>query len=157
MYKNAKKGWYKLLNPGKFIPPSDKFMKSFNESEMSVEYKSSLELKTLRYADYNKHIIRFSCEPFHIKYIKPLDNKEHRYFIDFFFEFANGEKFIIEVKSKGETVPPKKPRKKTQKSLLNYQRAIITYSTNTAKWKAAKVFAKKNNMKFIILTEDQLK
>ena len=57
MYKNAKNGYYKLLNPKKFIPPADNHMQSFNESEGAVEYKSSLELKAFRYCDFNKHIL----------------------------------------------------------------------------------------------------
>lgn len=157
MYKNAKQGWYKLLNPSKFAPPSDNHMKSFNESEQAVEYKSSLELSAVRYCDYNKHIVKWSMEPFNIKYIKPTTGKVHRYYIDLFLEFSTGDKFLVEIKSKSETMPPKKPSKKTEKSMINYQRALMTYAVNEAKWKSAKEFADANNMKFIILTEEELK
>lgn len=155
-YKSYK-GWYKLLNVDRFIPPADKHMKSFNESTVSVEYKSSLELNAFRYADYNKNIVRWSVEPFAIKYLKPTDGKIHRYYIDMFLEFKSGDKFLVEVKSKGETVPPKKPSRKTDKAIRNYQRAMQTYLVNQAKWSAAEEFAKLNNMRFIILTEEELK
>ena len=155
-YKSYK-GWYKLINVNRFIPPSDKFMKSFNESTLSVEYKSSLERNAFRYADYNKNIVKWSVEPFAIKYLKPTDGKVHRYYIDMFLEFKSGDKFLVEVKSKGETIPPKKPSRKTDKAIRNYQRAMQTYLVNQAKWSAARKFADQNNMKFIILTEDELK
>jgi len=157
IYKNAKRGWYKILNPEKFIAPIDGHMKSFNESEGTVEYKSSLELKAIKYADFNKHVVKWSCEPFHVPYIKPTDGKPHRYFIDLFLEFATGDKFIVEIKSSGETKPPRKPSKKTDKAINNYQRALMTYAINQAKWKYAEQFAIERGMKFIILTEKELK
>lgn len=154
---NNRAGWYKIVNPEKFIPPIDSHMKSFNESTMSVQFKSSLELQSIRYCDANPHVVHWSIEPFHVKYIKPTDGKVHRYFIDLFIEFSSKDKFIVEVKSKGETIPPKKPQKNTQKAIMNYQKAIQTYSINSAKWLAATEFAIQNNMRFIILTEEQLR
>jgi len=150
------KGWYKLLNPKKFIAPIDAHMGSFNESEFSVNYKSKLELRAFRYADFNIHVSKWSVEPWAIKYIKPTDGKIHRYYIDLFLEFKTGEKFIVEVKPKSETLPPKKPRKITEKNSVRYQKALMTYAVNSAKWKAAKEFAAKNNLKFIILTDEVL-
>lgn len=155
MYKKAKQGWYELVNPEKFVMPMDEHMKSYKDGFLN--YKSGLELTAIRYCDFNKHVVKFSLEPFAIKYFKPETGKTHRYYIDLFIEFSNRERFLVEVKSYGETIPPKKPRKKTQKALMNYQKALITYSTNQAKWNAAREFAKKNNLKFIILTENELK
>ena len=159
MYKNAKQGWYKVINSHKVIRPIDEHMQSFrlNKDGMFLNYKSSLELKCLQYADYNKHIIKWSLEPFAIKYIKPTDNQEHRYFIDFYFEFSTGDKFLVEVKSKKETFLPKPPKNPTQKGIINHNRAMITYGINQAKWKAAHKFAHENNMQFLILTEQHLK
>lgn len=151
---NSYQGWYKLLNPQKFIKPIDEHMKSFKDGE--VNFKSRLELKAIKYADFNKHIVNWSLEPFNVKYIKPTDGKIHRYYIDLFLEFSSGDKFIVEIKSKGETIPPKPPRNKTQKAMVNYQRALQTYAVNQAKWKAAEEFAKANKLRFIILTEDEL-
>jgi hypothetical protein len=154
---NAKQGWYKLLNAEKFKKPIDEYMKSYRDGH--VNYKSSLELIAIKYADFNKHIVSWSLEPFAIKYIKPSDNKVHRYYIDLFIEFKTGEKFIVEIKPKSQTVPPKPPKKKTQsqKSIINYQNALMVYRINQAKWEAAKEFAELNNMCFIFLTEDELK
>lgn len=151
---NSYQGWYKILNPQKFIRPIDEHMKSYKNGE--VNFKSRLELKAIKYADFNKHVVKWSLEPFHVKYIKPTDGKIHRYFIDLFLEFKTGDKFIVEIKSKGETVPPKPPKRKTEKAMINYQRALQTYAVNQAKWKAARQFAESKGMQFVILTEDEL-
>lgn len=158
-YKGAKKGWYSVLNPEKVIKPTDNYMKSYiiEENLIKLNYKSSLECKCLRYCDMNKYIKRYSLEPFSIQYYKPTTQKFHRYFVDLYIEFENSQKFLVEVKSSCETVEPKKPSKKTQKAILNYQKALQTYIINQAKWKAATEFAESNNMRFIILTEKELK
>lgn len=156
MARHFKQGWYNILNISKFMPPSDKFMKSFNESTQSVNYKSSYELRAFKYADMHPSILKWSIEPFAIQYIKPTTQKVHRYYIDMYLEFKSGDKFLVEIKPFSETKPPRKPSKKTDKSILNYNRAIQTYLINQAKWKAATEFAQVNNMKFIILTEKDL-
>lgn len=155
MYKSAKKGWYKLLNPNKFIKPIDEHMKSFKDN--SVNYKSSLELSAIRYCDYNNNITKWSLEPFAIKYLKITDMKMHRYYVDLFIEFKNGQKFLVEIKSKGETIAPRKPTKCTPKAMNRYNKSFETFIINSSKWEAAKKFAELNKMKFIILTEDELK
>jgi len=159
LYANAKKGLYKVINKNKVKKPIDNHMQSFiiENNNVFLEYKSSLELKAIRYCDFNKYITSFALEPFAIKYIKPTDGKYHRYYIDLFIEFVTGEKFLVEIKSKGETIRPKKPKKNTEKAKLNYEKSLQTYIINQAKWKAAKEFAKSNDLKFIILTEDELK
>lgn len=148
------KGWYKILNPEKFVLPIDEYMKSYKDQH--VNFKSKLELKAIKYCDFNKHIIKWSIEPWAIKYIKPTDGNWHRYYIDLFIEFSNNKKFLVEIKPFSETKQPKQPTKQTQKSILNYQNALITYSINQAKWEAAEQFANSHNMKFIILTEKEL-
>ena len=162
MYKSAKQGWYKLLNQDKFIVPtneSQSVMKSFKiqDNEYYINYKSSLERNCLRYCDYNKHIVKFSLEPLSIPYLKPTDGKIHRYFVDFYIEFSTGDKFLVEIKSSGETREPQIPKKKTQKAVMNYNNALQTFAVNTAKWDAARKFALQQKMKFIILTENELK
>ena len=158
-YKSAKKGWYVVINHEKVIKPVDNYMKSYiiEENMIKLNYKSSLELKCLRYCDMNIHIKCFGLEPFCIPYLSPKDGKIHRYFIDFFIEFSNGQKFLVEVKSSGETREPKMPGKKTEKAILNYQKALQTYAVNKSKWASATQFCKEKGLTFIILTENELK
>lgn len=149
------KGWYKLLNPEKFIKPLDEYMGSYKDGQ--VLYKSSLEKKSFVYCDYNKYILKWSVESFAIPYIKPTDGKVHRYFIDLFLEFKTGDKFLVEIKPFSQTKYPKKPSKQTSRALMNYQRDVMTFAINEAKWKAATEFATSHGMKFTIITEKELK
>lgn len=155
MYGNCKQGWYTVFNTDKIIVPLDETMGSYKNGHFL--YKSSLELNVLRFCDANPSIIKFSLEPFAIKYIKPTDHKLHRYYIDFFIQFSTGDRFLVEVKPYSQISSPKKPKTKTEKSQRNYQIALRTYAINTAKWNAAKEFCRKNDMKFIFLTEKELK
>lgn len=153
------KGWYKISNPSKFIRPIDEYMESTinRDGNTYVQYKSGLERIAFCYADLNPKIKYFSVEPFNIPYLKPTDNKVHRYFIDMFLEFVTGDKFLVEIKSHHETIPPEKPRVNTARSVIRYKNAVETYMINQAKWKSAKQFAEKRGMRFIILTENELR
>ena len=42
------------------------------------------------------------------------------------------------------------------KAAMRYQNELITYYINQSKWKAAKEFASKRNLQFIVLTEKEL-
>lgn len=156
MYKNIKQGWYKLVNPAKFVPPTDRHMKSFNESTGEVEYKSGMELKAFRLVDLNPNVRKFSIEPFAIPYVKPTDGRKHRYYIDLFIEFVDDRKYIVEVKPMSQVNPPKKPDRATKKSIASYNKQIEIYAINQAKWAAAREFAKINKMTFVFLTERDL-
>lgn len=148
-----------MLNPEKVIKPTDNYMKSYiiEENLIKLNYKSSLEYKCLRYCDMNKYIKRYSLEPFSIQYYKPTTKKFHRYFVDLYIEFENSQKFLVEVKSYKETIKPTIPKKKTQKAMLNYNKAEETYAINLCKWKAAEAFCKERGIRFLILTERELK
>lgn len=158
MYRSHK-GWYKITNPSKFIRPIDEYMESTinRDGNTYVQYKSGLERIAFCYADMNPKIKFFSVEPFNIQYIKPTDNKIHRYYIDMFLEFVTGDKFLVEIKSYNETIPPEKPRVNTARSVIRYKNAVETYMINQAKWKSAREFAEKRGMRFIILTENELR
>lgn len=154
MKYKSKKGWYKLVHPEKFLKVLDETMQSSKDG--FVQYKSSLELKFLRYCDLNKFIKNFSLEPFPIPYVKPTDGKIHRYYIDFYVEFTSGHRALVEIKSFGETQKPLKPKKITPKTVQQFNEEIQTYVINLSKWKACKEFADSHDMKFMILTEKEL-
>ena len=63
---------------------------------------------------------------------------------------------VIEVKPYVETIPPVKPKRKTEKTQQRYIDACLTYQRNIDKWTAAELWAKKNNFKFKIMTEYEL-
>ena len=62
---NNKIGWYKLVHPEKFIKQLDEHMQSMKiqEDGIFIEYKSSLELKFIKYCEMNSNVVKFSLEP----------------------------------------------------------------------------------------------
>ena len=148
------KGWYKLQCPEKFIKPLDEFMESYQDGY--ILYKSRLEQKFMVYCDINKHVTKFSLEPFAINYIKPTDGKVHRYFIDFFVEFNNKDRFLVEIKPFSQTVRPVLPKKQTPKAMTQFHFDLQTYFINQSKWAAAKNFAEEKGLRFVIVTDKEL-
>ena len=144
---------YKKYKQGVFTPNH----KEKYKGTTPICYRSSLELKYMRWLDSNSNIIQWGSESVTIPYIKPTDGKIHRYYIDFDFiikdRHGKRHKFLIEVKPAKQCAPPKKG-KKSKKTLLQEQ---ITWATNSAKWTAARDWAKKHGYKFTIVTETDIK
>ena len=63
------------------------------------------------------------------------------------------KKYLVEVKPFRQTKEPKTQKKITK----TYIREVVTWSVNSAKWKAATKFCKDHNWKFMIITEKELK
>ena len=55
------KGWYRLIYPEKFIKQLDEHMQSskITKDGIFIEYKSSLELKFIKYCEMNSNISRY--------------------------------------------------------------------------------------------------
>ena len=150
---NAKytQGKYTPQNPDKYIG-----------NVTNIVFRSSWEYAFCVYLDKNDKIIKWACEQPVITY-QDLRGKIHRYYPDFYYQIKrNGdandfEQVIVEIKPSSELNPPKRPKKDTAKSLENYEYAVRTHIKNKLKWNAADEFARKNKMKFVIITEDRLK
>lgn len=129
-------------------------------------YRSGWERKFMQWADLNPNVVSWSSEPFSIKYWSAVKEaqvlasgrmyKGSNYYIDFYIKTSNDEEFLVEVKPRKECQPPVPPRKKTEKSLATYNKALMTYEINQSKWKYARAFAEEKGVKFIIITEDDL-
>jgi len=117
-------------NLNKYKKPFDKYM---NENEFPT-YRSSWELKFMKWCDENINIEYWTSEPFFVPYINPRDGQKHRYFADFLVKFKDGRKFLIEIKPQNQTNDP----------------------INLAKWEAAEKFCEKHNLTFSVLTEKEL-
>ena len=118
--------------------------------------RSSWERKFCQWCDRNDSIIYWASEEIRIPYVSPKDNRVHQYFPDFVIKVQEKNNiiktYVVEVKPKKQTLPPK-PRKRVTKSYL-YE--CTTYAVNQAKWKAAGEFCKDNRIEFKIVTEDEL-
>jgi len=130
-------GKYKVKNPQKYVG-----------DVTNVIYRSSWELKFLNWCDNNPHVVKFSSEEIVIPYVSPVDNRPHRYFVDFKIVLSTGKTYLIEIKPASQTVPPTGTRK--TKRLLQ---ETATFLVNQAKWHAAERFAKTRGWEFKVLTE----
>lgn len=145
MYKAVYKGRYRVLNPSKY---------KGNLSE--IVYRSSWELKFMTWCDRNASVLEWGSETVVIPYKSPVDNKLHRYFVDFYVKIKNKEnkitKYLVEIKPEKFTKPPEIPKRQTKKFIQE----VFQYGTNQAKWKAANEFCQERGMKFLVLTENDL-
>ena len=105
------------------------------------------------FLDNHPRVVKWGSETVVIPYKNANDSKVHRYFMDFYIEFKNGNKLLVEITPYAQTQTPQKtPRKRVARYLEECQ----TYVTNLSKWEAAKQYAKRNGMKFQIWTEHEL-
>ena len=118
--------------------------------------RSSWEKRFCSWCDLNESIIEWGSEEFFIKYVSPVDNRYHRYYPDFLIKVKEStgqvKTYVIEVKPKKQTRPPK-PRKNVTKSYI-YE--CKTYAVNQAKWEAANEWCKDRKIEFKIVTEQEL-
>jgi hypothetical protein len=145
MYTKTYKGRYRVVNA-----------KKYKGDISNIVYRSLWELKFMKWCDDNISVVEWGSETIIIPYISPIDNKIHRYFVDFYVKIKNKnnliEKYLIEIKPEKFTKPPEIPSKKTKRFIDE----VFQYGVNDAKWKAAFEFCKDRNMKFVILTEKDL-
>ena len=140
-------GFYKVKNAEKYIGNPD-----------GVVYRSSWERKFMCFLDNHPNVLQWGSEEIAIPYT--WCGEAHRYFPDFVVEYkaANGvvRKMLVEIKPFDQTLPPALPKRKTPKTLVNYELAVKTYTKNLAKWEHAKKFCESNGAKFVVLTEREL-
>ncbi|BBI90393.1 head completion protein [Tenacibaculum phage PTm1] len=121
-----------------------------------VIYRSGLEFKFMTWCERSPRVLKWSSEPNKsIKYTCPRTGKERNYYIDFIIELASGDKFLVEVKpfSQMKDAEAFSKHAKMLGRLPNINESNKVASMNDAKWRYAKKYAEKHNMKFIIITE----
>lgn len=138
-------GKYTPRNPGKYKGnPND------------IVYRSSWEAKFMRWLDENQQVIFWSSETTIVPYKSPIDNRMHRYFVDFKMQLTNNQgitkTYLVEIKPEKQTVPPVPGKRKSKYWMTEVQ----TYGVNQAKWAAAQTYALDRGYEFIILTERHL-
>jgi hypothetical protein len=141
------KGKYKVRDRSKYVGEVD-----------NVVYRSLWERNFMRWCDTNSRIIAWNSEGVVIPYYSPVDNKMHKYYVDFLIKTrdsdGNIKHTLIEVKPEKQCKPP--VMGKTQKSKYRYLKELKTWRVNEAKWKEAEEFCKDRKWEFKILTEKQL-
>jgi hypothetical protein len=147
-----KQGHYLLQNTQKYI------------GKIPIVYRSSWEQAFCKFCDLNDNVVKWSTEGIAIPYQIVINNQleTHRYIPDFYLEMVTDdpekyERVIIEIKPKRETQYPEKPKSTTLKMLENYEYSLRTYKQNLHKWAYTKEWCEKRHIKFLIITEDDLK
>ena len=142
MANKFQKGVFAPVNPDKY------------HGTLPITFRSSWERRYMVWLDTTSNVIQWNSETLVIPYMSPVDNKMHRYFVDFVatFKTKSGEEktYAIEIKPLNQMLPPK---------TRNKERLITeakTYSVNQAKWDAATKFCKSTGIEFIVLNEKDL-
>lgn len=161
MFGKAKSGYFYPKHPEKY-----------KGDPKNIIWRSKLERSFFRYFDTTDSIIQWSSEEFCIPYqhgmkeyidkkTKAIKKKKRirRYFPDCWTKVRSidGEikEFLIEIKPFAFTFPPTKP--KSGRITKSYKILINQYIINKLKWETAEKYSVKKGMKFIILTEKDLK
>jgi hypothetical protein len=138
------KGWFRPRNPQKY-----------NGDPNNIVYRSSWELRVMKYLDENLNVIWWASEELHIPYVSPVDRKVHRYFPDFIVKAKQKDgtikTLVLEVKPEKQTQLPTQKRKTKR-----FLQEVATYAVNQEKWRAADLFCKEHGWQFKIITEKDL-
>lgn len=144
----------KKYHQGLFHPQNPE---KYKGDSNNIIYRSSWELKFMKYCDRNDKILEWGSEEFFIPYLDPTTNKVRRYFPDFIIKIKESsgktKKYLVEVKPKRQTLEPKESKSKRKKTYIN---EVLTYNKNLAKWKAAKEWCDDRMIEFKIITEEEL-
>jgi hypothetical protein len=141
------------FHKGRFRPKNPK---KYKGDPTGIIYRSSWELKMMRYLDENVNVLEWGSEEIAIPYLSPIDNRYHRYFADFLVKIkkqdGTTQTLILEVKPSAQTKEPEVKSKKTKK----YITEVVTWAVNQAKWKAATEYCADRNWEFKLITENEL-
>jgi|TARA_Y100000015_G_scaffold11352_1_gene10834 hypothetical protein len=132
------------------------FPNKYKGNPNNIICRSSWERRFCKWCDLNENILQWGSEEFSIPYISPIDNRIHKYFPDFIVKLRESSgrirTYVIEVKPKKQTRPPKPGKRKTKSFIYE----TMEYAKNQAKWKAAEEFCADRMIEFKIITEDEL-
>lgn len=113
-------------------------------------YRSSWEKDFMITCDMNSAILEWAAEPFSVPYQCPIDGKMKNYWVDFIIKY-------IDASGKIHTqVVEIKPYKQSVMEMAKSKRDKQTVMVNTAKWKYAEAYCKKNGIEFKVYTEREL-
>jgi hypothetical protein len=136
-------GWFTPQNP-----------KKYKGDPSNIVYRSSWELRVMKYLDEQPNVIWWASEEIVIPYKSPVDQKIHRYFPDFVAKIRQKDKeitVIMEVKPYKQTQLPTQKRKTKR-----FLQEVATYAVNQEKWRAADLFCKEHGWQFKLITEKEL-
>ena len=139
------KGRYRIINAKKYIG-----------DPTQIVYRSLWELKFMKWCDNNSAVLEWGSEEIIIPYLSPVDQRIHRYFVDFYVKIRNRDgkeqRYLIEIKPAKFVQQPKKPTRITPRFIEE----VRTWGVNQSKWKSATEYCENRGWQFMILTENDL-
>jgi hypothetical protein len=140
------KGYFNPRNPNKY-----------KGDPTNIIYRSRWESVLMARLDKDPNVIWWQSEETIVPYRSPLDNRIHRYYVDFTarLKTPNGgtRTVLIEVKPAAQCRPPPLMEGRKTKRYIN---EVMRWGVNSAKWKAAREYCKDRGYEFIIMTEKEL-
>lgn len=140
-----KQGFFRPVNPKKYMG-----------DPTNIVYRSGWEKRVMEWADTQPGVLRWSSEEVVVPYVSPIDNRRHRYYVDFYVEAVGRDggvrKMLLEVKPDAQTQEPKRQQRKTKR----YITEVMTWGVNQAKWKAAEEYCREKGWEFRLITEKEL-
>ncbi|ASV44467.1 head completion protein [Salicola phage SCTP-2] len=113
-------------------------------------YRSSWEHKFCQFCDEHPNIAFWACEAIAIPYKHPFTKQTKNYVPDFFVIYRDNKgrkkSELVEIKPLQESIPRLAKGKKQKEAVI----------INQAKWEAARVYCKKNNINFRIISENHI-
>jgi len=141
---------------GKFQPKNPV---KYRGNPMNITYRSSWELRVMKYLDDHPYVLEWASEELAIPYKSPIDGKFHRYFPDFLVKMKDKDGKIcvrmLEIKPANQSKSPK-VRENSQRITKKYINEVATFGINSAKWEAANEYCKDRGWSFHIITEKEL-
>lgn len=123
----------------------------------NIIYRSGYELKFMNWCDLNSDVLEWGSEEVVIPYRSPLDNRVHRYFVDFLVKVKQTDNtckmILVEVKPYRFTQEPKIPKRRTKRFINE----VKQWGVNLAKWESATEFCIDRGWEFKLITEKELR
>ncbi len=144
----------KNLYQGKFIPKNPS---KYKGDISNINYRSGYELKFMNWCDLRSDVLEWGSEEVVIPYRSPLDNRVHRYFVDFLVKVKQTDNtykmILVEVKPYRFTQEPKIPKRRTKRFINE----VKQWGVNLAKWESATEFCIDRGWEFKLITEKELR
>ena len=138
MSQKIGKGRYYPVNEDKYI------------GNVSPTFRSSWELEFMRFLDEHSSIVKWASEPIKIPYYNEFKGQQSVYVPDF---------LIVYVNNKGEQIKEMLEIKPASQSFIKEaksKREKYQFALNMMKWQAAEQFCNKRDIRFRVITEDDL-
>jgi hypothetical protein len=142
-----------MIRQGRFIPKNPhKYRGNFD----NIIFRSSWERRVMVYLDDHPSIVEWSSEEIIIPYVSPIDNRYHRYYVDFFLKIKTKDgqtkTMLWEIKPAAQTQQPEKKKRVTRQ----YITEVMRWGVNEAKWRAATEYCLDKGWEFRLITEKDL-